>query len=163
LRELKGHSQQITSVAISADGNRIVTGSRDNTALVWDARTGQRLPALEHNEDVLCVALSADGRRVLTGSSEARLWDMDTGQSVLVLKGRSGPMTSVAFSADGSHVVTAGEGNGTVRLWDSRTGESTLGLIAVGANCVILSRDGSRIITGEQDNTVGIWDTSTGK
>ena len=40
LLDLKGHTGAVSSVAFSPDGTRIVTGSRDETAKVWDARTG---------------------------------------------------------------------------------------------------------------------------
>jgi WD40 repeat protein len=33
---LKGHTDSVTSVAISGDGQRIVSGSRDGTVKVWD-------------------------------------------------------------------------------------------------------------------------------
>ncbi len=38
--ELKGHTGGVTSVAFSPDGTRIVTGSGDPTAKVWDAADG---------------------------------------------------------------------------------------------------------------------------
>ena len=37
---LRGHTNSVTSVAISADGKRIVSGSWDKTVKVWDARRG---------------------------------------------------------------------------------------------------------------------------
>jgi hypothetical protein len=40
---LYGHTQPVWSASFSPDGSRIVTGSRDRTAKVWDARTGQEL------------------------------------------------------------------------------------------------------------------------
>ena len=43
LLELKGHTSDVMSVAFSPDGTRIVTSGRDQTAKVWDARTGREL------------------------------------------------------------------------------------------------------------------------
>jgi WD40 repeat protein len=66
-------------VAFSPDGARVLTGSLDNTARLWDAETGQELRAFEgHEERVKAVAFSPDGARVLTGSADktARLWDI---------------------------------------------------------------------------------------
>jgi hypothetical protein len=45
LRELKGHTDILNSVSWSPDGSRIATASSDNTARVWDARTGAELQA----------------------------------------------------------------------------------------------------------------------
>ena len=37
---LAGHSKNVRSVAISADGKRVVSGSYDNTVKIWDVDTG---------------------------------------------------------------------------------------------------------------------------
>ena len=37
----KGHTNIVTAVAFTPDGSRIVTGSCDKTAKVWDAQSGQ--------------------------------------------------------------------------------------------------------------------------
>jgi hypothetical protein len=44
---LKGHRGTVFSAAFSPDGKRIVTGSGDGTARVWDAATGEQIQALE--------------------------------------------------------------------------------------------------------------------
>jgi WD40 repeat protein len=80
-------------VAFSPDGTRIVTGSGDRTAKVWDARTGT--PQLElkgHTSHVWSVAFSPDGTRIVTGSSDgtAKVWDARTGEE---LKGEPIPQT----------------------------------------------------------------------
>ena len=61
----KGRSARVFSVAISLDGQRIVTGSSDNTAKVWEAANGRELLTLKgHNDWVLSVAFSPDGQRM---------------------------------------------------------------------------------------------------
>jgi WD40 repeat protein len=44
---LKGHTGPVTSVSFSPDGNRIASGSRDNTIRLWDASTGEELHTLK--------------------------------------------------------------------------------------------------------------------
>lgn len=44
---------------------------------------------------------------------------MATGQEVLILKGHSDGVESVAFSADGQRLVSASM-DGTVKMWDAR-------------------------------------------
>jgi len=117
-----GHTSKVNSVALSADGNQLVTGSWDNTARLWDVRTGQSLVEFEgHSGIVYSVALSADGRRLVTGSSDrtARLWGARTGQSLVEFKGHTAEVYSVALSADGSRLATGSEDK-TARLWDCR-------------------------------------------
>ncbi len=78
LLTLKGHVGFVSSVAFSPDGKRVLTGSYDKTAKIWDAETGQELLTLKgHGNYVSSVAFSPDGKRVLTGSRDgtAKIWE----------------------------------------------------------------------------------------
>jgi WD40 repeat protein len=98
----------------------VLTGSRDNTARLWDAATSREIRAFKgHGGSVYSVAFSPDGKRVLTGSDDktARLWDAATGKEIRAFMGHGGPVYSVAFSPDGKRVLT-GSWDKTARLWD---------------------------------------------
>ncbi|MBA2307079.1 hypothetical protein H0W26_03020 [Candidatus Dependentiae bacterium] len=59
----------------------VLTGSHDNTARLWDVKTGKLLKVLEgHTHRVISVAYSPKGDKLLTGSYDetARLWSLDT-------------------------------------------------------------------------------------
>ena len=65
------HEGLVNAVAFSPDGQTALTGSWDNTARLWDVKTGQpRGPALKHEETVNAVAFSPDGQTALTGSGD---------------------------------------------------------------------------------------------
>jgi len=83
--DLKGHTDQVWGAAFSPDGLRIVTGSLDRTARVWDALTGTPLLDLKGQTGaVWSVGFSPDGTRIGTGSFDktARVWDAQTGQEL---------------------------------------------------------------------------------
>ena len=161
------HEGSVNTVAVSADGTKVVTGSDDNTARVWDTSTGEALtPALSHESLVWSVALSADGTKVVTGSwdNTARVWDTSTGEALTPALSHESVVVSVALSADGTKVVT-GSGDNTARVWDTSTGEAlTPALSHEGfVWSVALSADGTKVVTGSWDNTARVWDTSTGE
>ena len=63
LGPLRGHTGHILSVAYSANGRQIASGSRDSTVRIWDAISSVAVfPMLtSHTDSVLAVAFSLDG------------------------------------------------------------------------------------------------------
>ncbi|HND89380.1 MAG TPA: WD40 repeat domain-containing protein, partial [Saprospiraceae bacterium] len=113
---LEGHSEAVRQVVFSADGQWIVTASRDNTARLWDRWGRGVLTLLGHTGNVYGVAFSADQRSVLTRSSDgtARLWRLD-GEMIATIGSSSNYLHDVECSPTG-HFVTA-ESDGSVRCW----------------------------------------------
>ena len=108
LLELNGHTDRVSSVTFSPDGTRILTGSDDRTAKVWDARTGTALLELKgHTGGVSSVAFSLDGTRIFTGIGDcgtAKVWDARTGEE---LRGAPIPPATqpVQISPDGRWIA----------------------------------------------------------
>jgi hypothetical protein len=95
LRVLAGHTDTVTSVAFSPDGTKILTGSMDQTARLWETASGKQLSTLEgHIDPIWKVAFSPDGSRILIGSRDqtARLWETASGRLLATLEGHTGPM-----------------------------------------------------------------------
>ncbi len=166
LLTLRGHSESVTSVAFSPDGNRMVTGSQDGTANVWDAESGLEIASLKgHTSYVYSVSFSPDGRRVATGSYDrtAKVWEMESGKEILTLKGHLSGVSSVAFCPDGNRVLT-GSNDNTAKLWDARDGDEILTLTGHlnGVNSVAVSPEGKRAATASDDNTAKVWDIESG-
>jgi len=97
VHSFRGHSDAVNSVAISPDGQQILTGSQTATIL-WDATNGQelhRFPGASH-----ALAFSPDGRRVLIG---IQMWDTATGEAASSISGLTPTlMMAVAFTSDDS-------------------------------------------------------------
>ena len=77
------HRAGVQFAQFSPDGTRVVTASDDNTARLWDAKSGKPLgEAMEHKDRVWSAQFSPDGTRVVTASEDntARLWDAQSGK-----------------------------------------------------------------------------------
>jgi len=120
IRTFSGHSGAVASVAFSPDGAKVLTGSYDNTARLWDAATGVIIRSFSHSGRIKSVAFSPDGTKVLTGAdwpdNTANLWDAATGSLTRTFSGHTDWVYSVAFSPDGMKVLT-GSRDGTAKLW----------------------------------------------
>jgi WD40 repeat protein len=167
LAVFSGHTDRVSAVAFSPDGTRVITGSSDNTARLWDARDGKPLATLQgHTAAVGMVAFSPDGTRVITGSSDntARLWDARDGKPLATLQGHTRRVLAVAFSPDGTRVLT-GSLDYTARLWDARDGKplTTLQGHTESVPAVAFSPNGTQVLTGSSDNTARLWDARDGK
>ena len=163
------HGDRVSAVVFSPDGARLVTGSGDGTARVWDLASGEQLAGLSHGGRVSAVAFSPDGARLVTGSGgegegggTARVWDLASGEQLAGLS-PGGRVMAVAFSPDGARLAT-GSGDRTARVWDLASGEQLAGLSPRGrVMAVAFSPDGARLATGSGDGTARVWDLASGE
>ena len=82
------------------------------------------------------AVFSPDGKRLVTGSVDGtvKLWDMNTNQELITLKGHADEVTSIIFSSDGKALATTGL-DGTLRLWRAAT-ESEVSFTSVASDLV---------------------------
>jgi RNA polymerase sigma factor (sigma-70 family) len=166
-----GHEGSSWSVAISADGNRLITGAHDGIARVYEIGTHREVQELRgHRGEIWGVALSPDGKRAVTGAKDRslRLWDVDTGQQLASFPNIKEEIWCLALSPNGK-IVAAGHSlkgvMGTVRLWDVETQNQIRELAGHTAEVIgiCFSRDGKRLATSSYDHTARIWDVATGQ
>src|SRR5262249_50299672 len=103
---VKFDEMQIMSIRISPDVKRLaVIGALDRygsaEARILDLANGHEvLPPLKgHAAPILASAFSPDGKRLATSGVDqtVKIWDLETGQETLTLKGHPAVFTSVEF------------------------------------------------------------------
>jgi WD40 repeat protein len=164
---LRKHTDRLSAITFSPDGQTVLTGSYDSTARLWDLRSGEPLRVLTgHSHHVVCVAWSPDGARVATGSWDgtARIWNPTTGDCLAVLTGHDGWVSSVSWSPDCTHLATGSRDN-TAGVWDAGSGR-LMQRLAGHTDWVRSAEwrpDGRHLLTGSYDDTAALWDPRTGK
>ncbi|KAG0054736.1 wD repeat domain [Linnemannia elongata] len=132
---------------------------------IFDTFTWQRLHLITGTEYVISVAFSPDGRRLVSGEwkGAVRLWDSTSGEELLVMKGHTDLVRSLAYSPCGNRIASAG--GKTVRLWDALTGECIF--VVEGhtdlVRSVKYSSDGQQLVSGSKDGTIRFWNSGTGE
>ena len=139
-----GHTKSANAVAFSPDNQWLASGGKDNVIKIWDLATGNILRTLYgHTSNVNALAVSPDGKLLASGSGDindkrdlgaftqggvvggaddntVRIWSVQTGQQLQVLRGHGLPVGALAFSNDGDSLTSVS--GDAVKVWDVAAG-----------------------------------------
>lgn len=82
---LEGHSDLITCLEFSVDGNNIITGSRDTTIRVWSTKKGDLLRTFKgHSAEIVTLKISPLKKTVVSSSKDRDLvvWGFDSAAEI---------------------------------------------------------------------------------
>ncbi|MGH3784432.1 MAG: NACHT domain-containing protein [Pseudonocardiaceae bacterium] len=152
------HSSRLTSarfVGARAIGTVVrecvLHGAEIARAATYRTQILRCTPAPEPAPGLLIAPLPSGGQQAARGVSSLR-----------PLTGPTGGVPAIAWSPDGSRLVTGGPGGAWV--WDAATAEPLHQLTgcAGGVWMVAWSPDGTRLVTSGDDSTVQVWDATSG-
>jgi WD40 repeat protein len=177
IRVLDAEQGAVESLALSADGKRLVT--LNSLALrVWDTHTGGILHVLENKEqwddetgEILdfsewhpggasCVALSGDGGLIVSGGMTLKMWDGKTLELISTLEGHTDPIHTLCLSGCGNKILSVS--SDSIRIWELTREECILCLEGnFNPGTVALGEDGT-LVVGD-DATLRVLDARTGE
>lgn len=159
------------SMALSTDGQILVTGGEDRTIRMWNTQTGQlvrywSVAPLSMNRDenrIYSLSLSHDKQVLVSGGSVLQAWDIATGGLIRSLKGGNWALYT-ALSPDRKILVTYGEEKTVV--WNLSTGKKIRRRIGDndGIETIVITPNGEYLIGGDSfDHSIKVWKLKTGQ
>jgi Tol biopolymer transport system component len=160
---LKVSDGAVDFVALSPDGQWLITRGRDWISRRWDLRNGSSAPL---PAEVFKTVFSPDGRQFATfgRGNVVQLWDAATLVPRTALAFEEPPALgfTAVFSAD-SRVLAVVYQDDAIRLWDTTSGK-LLGTCTghkQGVRSVAFSPDGKTLATASDDSTLKLWNVAT--
>lgn len=174
LGSLIGHSGAVWCIDVNWDTTKIITGSADNSIVLWDCETGSEIATVKTNTAVRTANFSYSGRMVMFSTDntmrqvcEIHIVDsghMATGQSepILRIPVQESKVTSALWGPLDEYLIT-GHDNGEIMQWDLRMGKK---ITAVKEHNKLISdlqysKDQTMLISASKDTTAKLFDSGT--
>jgi WD40 repeat protein len=119
LHHWSAHSDWVTAVAYSMDGQTLISGSEDGSLLLWDMNGTQTGQLSSNTGSITALALVSGNSYLLSASSDGSLilWDLKAKKAVRNFNTTSNPITALAI-ANGNSIAVTGHQDGSLILWD---------------------------------------------
>ena len=172
--QVQAHTHWVNDIVLTQNNSTLVSCSSDVTVKAWrpeaqDGHTAKTVGA--HSDYVKCLSSPGPNASwVASGGLDHKifLWDLDKASQTLEIDiGKVEGVTKgsvYALSARDS-ILASGGPESVVRLWDPRTGKSITKLVGHTDNVrsILISDDGSTLMTASSDQTVKVWSMAVGR
>jgi WD40 repeat protein len=164
IHQLAGHMGGNTKVAYSSDGQLAVTGSADNSLILWDAKKGTEIQRfIGHSDDITGVAFSPNNRTIISSSADEslRLWDIVGGAGLQYFRGYD----NVAISPDGRMLASRSDDDLHLVLINSESGKVARFFEEQSTWIMSLKfgPDGRTVFLGLADGSIHLLDIESGQ
>ncbi len=108
-----GFSQQVTSLALSASGDKLLVGNESGALNLWDLANGQQIKTVKNTMGIQAVAIDGTGTKIFAGgwdfkehSAGFKQWDLATGNLITSYKSEGGSwVQSMAVADDMKKII----------------------------------------------------------
>lgn len=162
-QELRGHGGPVRAVAVSGDGQVAMTGSFDQSAILWKLAGGTADTVLRFHQGAVNAVVAIAGLGFATGAEDGRiaLWRGNAAEPVQVIEGHKGPIAALAISSDGSRLASA-SWDETVRVTSLGGGSTRVLEGHKGPVNGVAFMPGGGVVSAGYDATLRIWPADAG-
>jgi WD40 repeat protein len=168
LRSVQLGGTNFTPWQLSQDNRWLLGKLADNSGILCDLRSAQRVQHFPDFSRNYAAAFSPDGRWLAysTTNYAIKIWNLADNREQAILKGHSWFVLSLRFSPDSRLLASGSSDADTCRLWSVESGKlfhPPLKGHQSGVFPIVFSSDGRTLITGSDDSTFRWWSISTGQ
>ncbi|HXJ58215.1 MAG TPA: c-type cytochrome domain-containing protein [Verrucomicrobiae bacterium] len=165
LHKLKKHTDWVTAVAFSPNGQSLATADRNGGVVFWDPDNGQELVTTAgHKSGVTALSWRIDSKLVASSSEDGtvKLWDGAEVKPAKSWNAHNGGVLCVAYSHDGRLVSTGRDGQ--VLTWNADGSKlKTCEFSGEPALRCAFTHDDGRVVAADFTGHVALWDAKSGK
>ena len=107
---LQGHTDTVTKIAYSGNGDRMLSSSLDKTVRVWNINTGECIHTMAIGAKATCVSVLSDNSQIIVGTSESKIsfYNMLTYERIISLMEHGRGIKHMCLSNDETFCVSCG-------------------------------------------------------
>jgi WD40 repeat protein len=157
-RTLEGHDHAVCSLVVH--GDKLVSGSFDNTIKVWNTDTWTCEHTLEGHDDGAVLSLVMHGNKLLSGAGDytIKVWNTNTWACERALEGHDDYVNCLVVH--GGKLIS-GSDDRTIKVWSTDTWACEHTLEGHDDTVESLAVHGGKLISGSDDKTIKVWSTNT--
>jgi WD40 repeat protein len=159
------HTQPISAIAISPDGERVAFADDSPAVWIWEVGAGQPRELARLSGTCGCLTFASDGGTIaVAAATRVLLLDAVRGQSLPVLSGHEKEVQALDFSPDGRLLATSAA-DSTIRIWELPSGRERYCLWNPGADssAIAFSPDGKTLASASRGGEVILWGVAGGQ
>ncbi|KAI8079803.1 WD40-repeat-containing domain protein [Halteromyces radiatus] len=170
LFELTGHTDSVTAVAFSVEGDYVASAGMDGRVRVWKVENGELCTSVEGPDEVVWMNWHPKGNVLLAGASDSTIWmwAMPSGKFMNIFNGHAAPVTAGRFTPDGKRIVSVSEDTSMI-IWDPKTAVAEFRLSGEDARfhpepitTLAINKDSTLAISGSMDGKARLVNITNG-
>ena len=121
----KGHTKYMTCYDFSPNGRFLISGSLDNSLILWNIESGKQIRSFSgHTDKLRSVVFSPDGKHILTSSKDntAKVFDISNGKLIHDIQLEINDLHGAYYSPEGSKILLV-DGRDNLIVRDTKSGE----------------------------------------
>jgi WD40 repeat protein len=170
--QLTGYFSEVYTLALSADGQWLVSGHGDITHVddavkVWRLSDGKLIHnLLGHSHWIYDVSIAPDSETIISGSLDGTIqwWQLITGTKLPQLIDNKSAVNAISLTTDGQRLVTGGN-DSVLKIWQPENGlliHQCPGHLQ-NVSCIATHQQSQLIVSGSSDYTVRLWHLQEGR